>query len=1182
MRLTSSLDAPARGRLSGRPARGLVLLAILALLPATQAVGAGRTLGDGLAPARPSPSGAERLYRADRVEVHLAVPDPGDTLKLPHGRVSPASLLVRLGDRLFLSDVDYRLLHGAGEIVWLTRIRAGERAGPSPALSESLDAQRGPPPAAPDSLVVVYRYLPLPLAGFWGRTLADRPETLAASSLPVAPDRSLPPGARLDIGGSKTFSVEFGNRRDAKLEQSLDLVVRGQLAENVKVRAVLTDRATPLQPEGTTAELSDLDQVLIEVDAPGAALRLGDVAAEQRGFTFVQHRREMEGLTVRAGKEGGARGTGAFGRGLGRHLSVEFFAEDGKQGPYRLLTRLPDGNSGERRPGEDAIVVAASERVWLDGVRLQRGEDADYTIDYDSGELWFTPRRPVGSVSEVRVDLQVREGAFDRDYTALTAASSDSAALGLAVAWVREEDDADRSAATGLTDAEADLLRLAGDRADAIGGGVVPDSLGDYALVEADSVETPFFLFVGEELDAQRYGARYQVAFTDVGEGEGDYTRTVSSLGATYYLYAGRKRGRYLPGRRLPLPERRDVVAVRAGGAVGAGLSVRAEGALSQYDRNTLSSIDDADNQGGALSVQGDWLLARLWGGRPDLLQLNFQARDVERDFSSPERLSDPFEYRRWNASADSVLDGRDRRGVVGLVVRPWSGASFAGDWEQLAAPGGFAGDRWHVGAARRGKISVDADLWEARTEEAGTPGRTRRIRSNAGWNGAWGLGAGFESEELLRGGAGRRSGTAFDRVVLNGRLAPVLAGLRASVQAELRRDYVQSEGAREREATSRVYRTDVSYLRGATIVQTMYSRRERDETAGGPKATTDLADWAVSHRGMGTRWTGEWRGRVTAAESRLRREVLRHVGGEAGHYDSLGRYTGRGAYELYYEPGDSTALETHLESLIRLSGRPFSSGSSDEGLLAGLETTLFGRLEASTDLRLASLLSDPHALWGGGESIRDHDRTLRGDLSWSGAPDLPVPALRLEGRRGRERTALGALRMQDADQRTVEVRWTVRRGLRSRIEYAWEREGESIAWAQSGVRSFDERTTGKLAGEANWSVFDPLDLRVQGEAQKENYRPSAETRRLYRAIGGVILEPVAATRIEVTVEKRWVDRELAGASPFWIDRPGWRVTCTGSLRPKPGFSGSLWVRFDQEDGRDAVVTGRMEARAYF
>jgi len=69
---------------------------------------------------------------------------------------------------------------------------------------------------------------------------------------------------------------------------------------------------------------------------------------------------------------------------------------------------------------------------------------------------------------------------------------------------------------------------------------------------------------------------------------------------------------------------------------------------------------------------------------------------------------------------------------------------------------------------------------------------------------------------------------------------------------------------------------------------------------------------------------------------------------------------------------------------------------------------------------------------------------------------------------------------------------------------------------------------------------------------------------------------------LELVAERRWAAGEISGYSPFLMDRPGWRLTCTGSLRPKPGLTGSLWIRIDREDDRDTVVSGRMDARAYF
>ncbi|MFH1145053.1 MAG: hypothetical protein V1774_10965 [Candidatus Eisenbacteria bacterium] len=1097
-------------------------------------------------------------HRSDAVRVRLGSPAVGDTLRLPHRRISPSSLSICRDDHCFRQGIDYRLLPWSGEVVWLASI-----------------------PADSLGLTAAYRYLPLKLAGSWGRPTAAWPETLATRSLPVRMLPSLPPGANLQIGGSKTFSIEFGSQRDAKLEQSLDLTVRGELAPEVRVRAILTDRATPLQPEGTTAELSDLDQVLIELDSPQAALRLGDVEIAQGGFLFLRHERQMEGLTVRAGRERGMRAASAFGRGLGRQASLQFFGEEGKQGPYRLLGRAAGDGLDSRLPGEEAIVVAGSERVWLNGVRMRRGEDADYTIDYDAGELWFTPRHPLGSVSEIRIDVQIREGAFDRDYAALFASTGDSLPA-FAVAWMREQDDASRGAAFGLTDDEKELLRAAGDGPGAVGGGVTPDSLGEYALVEADSLDAPFFLYVGEAPEAQDYSGRYEVEFTDVGEGEGAYAQAISPLGRTYYVYAGRERGRYVPGRRLSLPESREVASLRAGGHVGGGLSLHTEGALSRHDRNTLSAVDDGDNQGAALLLQGDWQLGRLWGGRADLLQLRFAGRDVDGRFSSPEPLADAFEYRRWNASADSILDGRDRRGQVGLVIRPGAQLNVAADWERIKTSGDFGGSRWSVAARREGRIIADLNVSDSRTREAGIPGGARRVHGGIAWTGDWGIGATVDSERLLRGAAGHEEGESFDRYGLRAQAARLFPGMNATLEAEWREDHRRQDGRDEHAATRRLYRGELDYQRGSALAHALLSRSTRTDAADGSRTTLDLADWSLSHRGLGSKLTGEWRGRVTTADSRLRLERLRFVGGDGGHYDSLGRYVGLGDYELYYEPGDSTTLETRLESVMRLGGRPFAARADADPFLAGFESSLFGRIELATGEPLGRILGDARELFGGGDASRTHERLLRGDLSWEGASGLPVPRVRAETRRGRERTALGALRSSETDSRSLELRWTIRRGLRGRAEYGWEEEGESIQQTQSGALAVDERSVNRIILESHWTPFAPLTLRIQGERLNEHYRPSGERRGLYKAIWGAVGEPLTATRLELSVERRWSGDVVAAFSPFWIERPGWRVTCTGSWRPKAGLTGTLWIRTDREEGRNTVVSGRMEARAFF
>jgi hypothetical protein len=1149
----------AHGRMGGRHAIGL----LLALLPASLAAArasvpqsaapAAVNEPDSLAPATVAAI-APRLWRAGMGVDWLAPPAPGDTLHLSERLVTPGTLRLTCGRTFYRETTHYRFDPLSGEIVWL--------------------AAR---PIAP--LHATYRYLPLPLRGSWGdHPDVARPETLAITPRAPRAASALPPGTQLEIGGSKTVSVEFGNRRDARLDQSLDLTLRGQLAPRVQVRAALTDRSTPLQPEGTTTELTDLDQVLIEVTSPWGELHLGDVTVEQTGFAFLAHRRAMEGIDVVAGRAGGRHATGAFGRGVGREAALEFVAIDGKQGPYRLLDPAQGGALPGRMPNENAVIVAGSERIWLDGERLTRGEGDDYTIDYASGELWFTPRRAVTGVSEVRATFQVREGAFDRSYYALAAAVGDTTA-GVGVAWTREADDPGASAGAGLTGAERESLRAAGDSRLAVGAGARPDSLGDYVQVESDTLETPFYLYVAG--DTLAYAQRYVVAFLDAGDGEGDYAARVSPTGETYYAYVGRRRGRYLPGRRLPLPEARDLIALRAAGAWGRGLALSAEGALSNHDANVLSARDDGDNAGGALALQGGWKLGSLWRGRADALELRFAGRAVSERFSPIEPLDPAFAYRRWNASSDSILDGRDRRGNAELVWRPRARLEVTGGYEALHAPQRFDARAWHAALQRSGELYLKAQLWRDATDEQGLRGRAERRGVTIGHAGGVATEIGFASERRLRGVKGREGGEEYATLDASTRASRWVEGLTLALSGQLRRDYVWDRGARRGGGDRRMIESDASYARGAGFGQLTFVRRELHPEGGGAVTRTDLADWALGYRESEASVGGEWRGRLTAAESRLRAERLRHVGLEAGHYDSLGRYVGRGDYELYYEPGDSSELESRIESVARLTLRPWRGLRLGAAGSPGLQSNLFGRLEAAAPEAIGELMASPGRLIAGSADLRAHTRTLRGDLSWKGPPRTPEPLVRYEDERHRERGAGGLQRERRARDALVELRWTVRRGLGTRLEFATRREREGIVTSVAQA-AYDERTTRHLAAEATWTPRPPWTLRLRCETGDERFSPDPVTRVRRGLGGGLTAEPFGIGRVELAVERRWVEGAQPQSSAFVVDRPGWELTCNGTLRPRGVVSGSLSVSVTRDEGRAAVVSGRMEARAYF
>ncbi len=1093
--------------------------------------------------------------RVGAAEVLLAQPVSGDTLMLPHRLIDADRFEVVQDTVIFRAGRDYLLDPVGGRLVWI---------GEGPESTSPIRAR--------------YRYLPLDLPTRWqgpGREIVageGEPEPGAAAG-PEAVDRrrGLPAGARLEVGGSKTLSLEFGNRQDVTLNQSLDLTIRGQLAQDVQVSAVLTDRNLPLQPEGTTAELADLDKVLISVTSPWGQMHLGDLTVRHDEVGFLAHRRELEGLSARA-EQRRVRGGGVVGRGTGQHAATEFFGEDGKQGPYRIVTS---------RPGQEALLIAGSERVWLDGRRLERGEEADYTVDYSRGEILFTTRNPITARSEIRVEYQVRRGVFERSYYALDSATGDSA-RSVSVAWVRERDDPGSSPTLELSDEERALLRAAGDSSTAaLEGGVrfVGAGQGPYELVESDTLEAAIFVYLGVD-SLGDYRGSYEVDFVQVSEREGDYRDSTLAGGEVIYVYAGRRQADFLPGRSLQLPESRDVVGLRAGGALGAGLTITGEGAVSWYDRNVLSPQDDDDNAGAAARVEGSWRPAVLWGGRADAVRLFARYRGVEERFEAPEAIDPAFYHRRWNAPA-GLVNGRDRRGAAGLQIRPGGGADLLAEFERLEAPRGYTGRRWHVRALRSGPLHGRAEVWLGRSRLRGEPGRETRGEGRVGWLGRFALEGIVEFEDLKRGTGAQTRGEAFESYSIRAGSGRLLSWMQTTITTRLRRDFERGAAGRSETGRRRLFQVENEAAGGGGLVHLLYARNSARDGEGRLLSRSDLADWVVSHRAAERLFRGEWRGKLTVEESPLLTERLVYVGTEGGHYDSLGQYVGVGDYELYYAEGDSSRLETRLDTALRLGGRPLARLEPEA--LAGLDASFYARMQLRTPRSVSALLEDPGPIVTGDAPARSHQGTVRGELQWRGSARMPTPRWRTEERRSTQRSASGFTRRQRTLAHTLEASWNARERLRMQLDLLRDRERRSVLQEGAGGEvSFEQRVRWRAGLEGTWRFWDPFSARVGSEITRETFAPDDRRRIETKALVGAVADFRLRGRVELNVERRWSDDLDFGARGFTVERPGWRLTLNGSIRPREGVTTSLWLRVDSREGRRTVVTGRMEARAYF
>ncbi len=625
-----------------------------------------------------------------RRTLHLAPPQPA-SLQLADSFLIPGSFLVRAGS--------VSLGEGSG----------GYRVD----LFNSVIHL--PPSVIADSLLLIkYRYLPLGIPRVFFHRVAPVPgqEVMSAGrkiSSPVAHQVDLSTEGSLFVAGSKTIGIRFGAGKDPSLDQSLNVQLHGTLAGDVEVVASLSDENSPIQPEGTTAELKELDKVVIELRRKENEVSIGDCFIRTRGFQYLNLERKMQGI-LGSISQGSWRTLFAAASTKGEFSSVEFEGTEGKQGPYYLGDQLG-------RAGGMVVVLAGTERVWLDGRAVGRGSDRDYIIDYTTGALTFTERNLITAQSRISVDFQYTRENYRRTVYITTTTGPLSDAVTVRAGLFREADDASHPLEWTLSETERQALAEAGDDEESsslvsftyVGPGegqydtlhvvfLIPhesgtwtasfspvgDGHGEYravgdlfeyygpnggdflALPESTGVgdyvmKREVILFPGGSLHEARVRETSMMDGSDLGvmswggaftatfyrSGGGSYVRETSDT----WRYVGPGHGDYTVRRSIPIPHSLTtaVVGLDIGEMEHLGLSV--EGAMARKDKNTLSDRDDEDNDAAALEAH---LTAS--GSEKTFLpawRANLIWRGQEAGFATPGRARPVDWARGWNSPSE-------------------------------------------------------------------------------------------------------------------------------------------------------------------------------------------------------------------------------------------------------------------------------------------------------------------------------------------------------------------------------------------------------------------------------------------------------------------------------------------------------------------------------------------------
>ncbi len=414
----------------------------------------------------------------------------------------------------------------------------------------TLTVLAAPPYAGP--MVVEYEYLPFLQAEDYRAALEGEDEAEALERL----EEAAAAPSELDVTGSKTFTVTAGNAEGTDFNQSLRLSIRGNVGD-VKITGEISDQDLPLEEGGATKEIAAVDKIYVRVEGRHLAGTFGDYDAAISGRRFADYQQRLTGIKGEAFYP--TWGADAYGaRALGRFASNEFYGVDGIQGPYQLSARDDD----------DIIVLPGTETVWLNGSKLKENENNDYVVDYDLATITFTVRRPISAEDRIVVDFQYTTEEYQRNFFGGEAEGHFAGgAVNVGALYLHEEDNRAR-AFFGLDDYYRKLLEGAGDDQ-------------ERARVVA--------------LDENG-----EIIYEYVGEGQGEYTRQWDPVEGKYvYVYVGPGNGDYMPRMiLLPFPKRQSLFDVNAVIAPARIITVEAEGATSDFDANTFSTVSDRDNGG--------------------------------------------------------------------------------------------------------------------------------------------------------------------------------------------------------------------------------------------------------------------------------------------------------------------------------------------------------------------------------------------------------------------------------------------------------------------------------------------------------------------------------------------------------------------------------------------------------
>ena len=444
----------------------------------------------------------------------------------------------------------------------------------------------------------------------------------------------------LNTSGSITRGVTIGNNQNTVLNSNLDLQITGKISEKVSLSASLQDRNIPLQQGGYSQKLDQFDNIFMEMFSDKWNIRAGDIFLENKKSQFLNFNKKVQGLATNFDFGTENNKTTVFASVAlvrGQYAKSSFTGQEGNQGPYKLK-----GQNGELY----VLVISGSERVYINGKLLKRGENNDYVIDYNAGEITFTPLFSISSEMRINIEYQYSDRNYSRFVTyAGTTHENEKWSFG---SYLYSENDLkNQPLQQNLSSEQVQILANSGDNpALMVAPSAYVDSYSDNKVLYKKTVinSTSIFEYSNDSKDEL-----FNVRFSYVGNNNGNYVlKNQATIGRIYEFIAPINsvlQGNYDPIIPLIAPTKTQVATFFGKYNPTEKTVVDFEIGISNTDKNLFSTIDDGNNQGVAGKINAKQrLFSKKW--KVDAF-VNYQF--IEKNFKSVERINSIEFDRDWN-----------------------------------------------------------------------------------------------------------------------------------------------------------------------------------------------------------------------------------------------------------------------------------------------------------------------------------------------------------------------------------------------------------------------------------------------------------------------------------------------------------------------------------------------------